>query len=169
MHFLRGWRIVNGPKLNTEIHPMPRLTDEMYLAHRQRLSDAWEFRPGLFAELQTFEQRDLHRYFAPSRELYDDDVLAYRREVTKLVPSLPSQAGRAYAHFERVIAEDKAKRANPPVKAVRTKDSLRLQRVVTVKATARPEIDVHRLARLLVSLALEGQANDSEPSGSLRN
>ena len=141
---------------------MPRLTDEMYLAHRQRLSDAWEFRPGLFAELQTFEQRDLHRYFAPSRDFYDDDVLTYRREVTKLVPSLPSQAGRAYAHFERMVAANRVRRKEVSAQSVRAMGSPRPKRVVTVQALAEPELDVARLARALVDFAIADQKTGGE-------
>ncbi|WP_047521871.1 hypothetical protein [Microbacterium sp. ZOR0019] len=117
---------------------------------------------GLFAELEYFEQRDLHRFFAPSKELYDDDTLAYRREMTKLHPSLPNQAGRAYAHFERVVAEDAERRANPPVKTVRLKGSPRPQRVVTVRGVARPEPDAKRLAQLIVSLVREDEKSGGE-------
>lgn len=134
---------------------MPRLTNPAYLAKRQRLADAWEFRPGLFAGLQTFEQRDLHRYFALSRDFYDDDALLYRREVTKLLPSLPAQAGRAYAHFERMIAADRLRRTQRPVVTSRTKSSPRPTRVVTVQALVEPELDVKRLARVLLDLAIE--------------
>jgi len=134
---------------------MPRLTNPTYLAKRQRLADAWEFRPGLFAGLQTFEQRDLHRYFAFSRDVYDDDALAYRREVTKLLPSLPAQAGRAYARFERAIAADRLRRTQAPETSARTKSSPRPKRVVTVQALVEPELDVKRLARVLLDFAIE--------------
>lgn len=140
----------------------------MYLAKRQRLFDAWEFRPGLFAELQTFEQRDLHRYFAPSRELYDDDALTYRREVTKLVPSLPSQAGRAYVRFERVVAADLTRRKDVSAQTVRAMGSPRPKRVVTVRALAKPELNVQRLAKLLIDLAVEDQKDDGKLLKKLR-
>lgn len=134
---------------------MPRLTDELYLAKRQRLFNAWELRPGLFALLRPFEQRDLHRYFAPSRDFYDDDALTFRREVTKLLPSLPAQAGRAYARFERVVAADRLRRTQAPVISTGTKTSPRPKRVVTVQALVEPELDVKRRARVLMDLAIE--------------
>lgn len=141
---------------------MPRLTDGTYLDIRHHLMTVWELRSDLLGNLAYFEQRDLHRFFAMSHEMYDDDALAYRREVTRQSSSLPSQAGRAYAKLERVIAEDRARRATPATKTVRAKGSPRLQRVVTVKGIAQPEIDARRVARLLVDLAVQDEKSGGE-------
>jgi len=143
---------------------VPRLTDSVYLAHRHRLMTAWEFRSDLFGYLAYFEQRDLHHFFAPSKEFYDDDALTYRREVTKLSPSLPSQAGRAYAHFERILAERMERRISPRAQAVRTKGLPRPPRETTVRGIARPDLDIRRLARLLVDVSVA----DSDSPGRTR-
>lgn len=141
---------------------MPRLTNTAYLDRRHRLMDAWEFRSHLIAELESFEQMDLHKFFAISKNFYDDEALVFRRDVAKLEPSLPSQAGRAYAKFERIVAADKVRRDNPPVEVVRAKDMPRPKKVVRVTGLVRPELNMHAFARALVNLAVEDEKNGWE-------
>lgn len=91
---------------------MPRLTNNDYLVRRRILCDEWDIHHGgVLSELQSFEQHDLHLFFAPTVDICDDDALAYRKEVVEKHPGLASQAGRAYAHFERELVLARERRA----------------------------------------------------------
>lgn len=132
-----------------------RLTNRDYLTHRHRLMDIWEFDSDQFAELQYFEQMDLHRFFAISKDMYDDEAIKYRKLVTDLEPSLPNQAGRAYAKFWRVLelrAENEFSEASA-YKAVAPRSQRKHN--ITVKSVANPKPDVKKLAEALWRFALQ--------------
>ena len=136
---------------------MPRLTNADYLDQRHRLMVAWEFRSQLIAELEPYEQHALHNFFAMSREMYDEDVVAYRQEQTKREPSLPHKAGRAYAHLEQIIAADRERRAIATVETVPVRGAKRPKKTVRVAGLVKPELDIPGLARMIHRLAIEDQ------------
>ena len=144
---------------------MPRLTNHDYLVRRRILFDDWDLHDGeVLSELQSFEQHDLHRFFAPTVDLYDDDALAYRREVAKKDPGLAAQAGRAYAHFERELAvarERRAARAAAPARPARKQNNRsgwrKGARKIIVKPLVRPERDLKRIVKVLVDFAVEDE------------
>lgn len=84
---------------------MPRLTNSDYLINRHLLIEVWEEHWGQLSELPTFAQRDLHRFYAMSEDLNDDEALARRNVATAQEPSLPQQAGRAFAQLQKVMQE----------------------------------------------------------------
>lgn len=135
-----------------------------YLEQRHRLMIAWEFRPHLIAELELYEQHALHDFFAMSREMYDDDAVTHRQNMTKLEPSLPHKAGRAYGHFEQVVAADRERRAvvQNVVETVPVRGAKRLKKTVRVTALVTSELDVQGLARAIMNLAKEDQKNGGE-------
>lgn len=141
---------------------MPRLTNLDYLNQRQRLMVAWEFRSQLIAELKPYEQHSLHDFFAISREMYDEDAITYRQEQTKREPSLPHKAGRAYAHFEQIIAADRERRAAVTVETVPVRGAKRPKKTIRVAGLVRPEHDIPGLARMIHRLAIDDQKNGGE-------
>jgi len=141
---------------------MPRLTNPAYLDQRHRLMVAWEFHSQLIAELEPYEQHTLHDFFAISREIYDEDAVVHRQEQTKREPSLPHKAGRAYAHFEQIIAADREKRATATTETVPMRGAKRPKKVVRVAGLVKPELDVPGLARMIHRLAAEDQKNGGE-------
>jgi hypothetical protein len=146
---------------------MPRLTNESYLQKRTTLVWAWEHNAIGFDAVQTWEQRDLHGYFAPDEPLSSTEAIQYRKYVTRESPGLPSQAGRAYATFEVACAAYIERMSHPPIPTVpvkRPKGAPRPKRVVRVSAIARPKIDVKRIARILVELAIEDERTGGEIS-----
>lgn len=134
---------------------MPRLTNSDYLINRHLLIEVWEQHWGQLAELPTFAQRDLHRFYAMSKDLSDDQAIALRKDATAQEPSLSQQAGRAFAQLETVMSAALARNQSPPADAIRT-GTRGKHRVGTirVRALARPEIDYERLARALVEHAM---------------
>lgn len=142
---------------------MPRLTNSDYLDQRHRLMIAWEFRSQLIAELEPYDQHALHDFFSISCEMYDEDAIAYRREQTKREPSLPHKAGRAYAHFEQIIAADRERRAvSTPVETKPVRGMKRPKKTVRVTGLVKPELDVPGFARMIQRLATEDQKNGGE-------
>ena len=76
---------------------MPRLTNRDYLNNRRLLCEQWlEHQGGAFINLPRQAQLDLHDYYAPSREMWDDDAITHRDAMAKAFPSLPQKAGRAF-------------------------------------------------------------------------
>lgn len=139
---------------------MPRLTDADYLANRHALIEAWEMHWSEIAQLPTFAQRDLHRFYAMSEDLYDDDALAHRHEAKRREPSLPQQAGRAFAQLERIMRQAHiADRGTPSVPAA-TERGRRRRKSVKVYVLARPEVDYMRLARALLEHARDEHQRD---------
>lgn len=135
---------------------MPRLTDSEYLINRHLLIEVWEQHWGQLAELPTFAQRDLHRFYAMSKDLSDDEAIALRRDATAQEPSLPQQAGRAFAQLKRVMSDALAREREPTPLAMQTgRRGKRRAGTVRVHALARPEIDYERLARALLEHAMD--------------
>ena len=92
--------------------------------------------------------------------MYDEDAIAYRQEQTKREPSLPHKAGRAYAHFEQIIAVDREQRALQPItKTVPMHGAKRPKKTVRVTGLVRPELDAKKFAEILVRVAIEDQKN----------
>lgn len=84
--------------------------------------------------------------------------------MTKLKPSLPHKAGRAYGHFEQVVATDREQRAvvQSVVETVPARGAKRPKKTVRVTALVKPELDVQGLARAIMNLAKEDQKNGGE-------
>lgn len=128
---------------------MARLTDTTYLATHQALRSSWLESPTRFALLSAGEQWALHDYFAPEHNLSDDQLLAYRHEVSKVDPSLPQRAGRALTKWrmkEAPLAAYRERSHSPAPGAKRSREY-----VVTVFSLVHPEIDPQRLARALLA------------------
>ena len=62
---------------------MPRLTNADYLLQRARLRDNWiNHRASVFKELETIEEMELHAYYAPMRDLIDEEAILFRKQAT---------------------------------------------------------------------------------------
>jgi hypothetical protein len=129
---------------------MPRLTNQQYLTRRLLVLREWHDNHGrAFGFLRTSEQRALHDYFGTLKPFRPTEALEYRQRISGERPALAQAAGRAYILFQS------ARQFVPkPV----SKESVRARaagakRQITVSPIVRPEIDVDRLARLLLKMA----------------
>jgi DNA-binding helix-hairpin-helix protein with protein kinase domain len=135
---------------------MPRLTPAAYLRHRQQLIRLWnQNEGGAFAVIPSFAQRDLHDYYAIVARMTNDQALEHRAYMTKAFPSLPSQAGRAYA----ALISDQRKKPNQMVlehmaSSTSTIQQGKVTRKIRVLTIAKPKPDAKILARALLALAL---------------
>ncbi|TFD23474.1 hypothetical protein [Cryobacterium lyxosi] len=147
---------------HSEKPAMPRLTSRDYLIHRQFLREQWEEHDGAaFTDLPMQEQRDLHDYYAPAVPFAEKEALAHRTAMTKVFPSLPQKAGRAYQAIQAAVdgtpnqTVDTYRDETTTVELIAGK-----RRPLRVTGVARPKIDHYRLARVL--LALERQDTDGK-------
>lgn len=90
-----------------------------------------------------------------SEDLSDDEALVRRKVATAREPSLPQQAGRAFAQLEKVMqGASSHSRAFSPAVSQPGRRGRRREVTVRVSALARPEIDYERLARALLEYAI---------------
>ena len=140
---------------------MPRLTNQTYLANSLWLRKIWNGNlKSLFAVLSVQRQIDLHAYFAPTKDLTDEERVEHRRAISEEFTDLPARAGRYFASMRDVY--DKA------VDVCRGNDQLikpyissvvaplktdKSGRKIGIAAIARPEPALRGFARALVQLA----------------
>jgi len=127
---------------------MPRLANADYIHIHYRLQAYWNESQIVYGYLSPTEQWDLHKFFWPTHDEPDQDLLEHRKEVSSSDPSLPQRAGQALRHFKQAAYEDAGRKANPvghPKK--RTNVAIRVYPVVL------PEPDYRKAARALLSLA----------------
>jgi hypothetical protein len=122
-------------------------------------------------------QRCLHDYYLPTCDLDSTELGSYRVYVTKLQPSLPHQAGRAFGSIRQIFDRlyelsggDPAQlhrlvgRFTPPYASVRGSHG---QRTIQAQAIAHAHLDLPRLARAYLGL-LRQLTGDNWPSPSER-
>jgi hypothetical protein len=106
------------------------------------------------------DQRHLHDYYVPTKDLTDDEVLAHRRTISHAHPSLPHGAGRAYSAFDQVAA----RRAPQPMprRVAGQKRAHHGRGQVVIRALVQPEIDVRKLSRLLLAMATDAKPTEGD-------
>lgn len=127
---------------------MPRLTDRDYCCRRTLLTVLYEQRDSAFIGLTTVEQRALHDYYVPSLQLEPAELKTHRRAITKLDPTLPQRAGRAWAHLEQLQSTKRAPVINAGTGRVRH---------IRALGVIRPEPDYDKFTRALLSIARDGR------------
>jgi len=119
---------------------VPRINHQQYCTQRDFLIYAWEHFPKLYGLLSVSQQWDVHRYFQPSRDLTELQLRAHRKTVSAEDHSLPNRAGKAYARMRQVFEIGSARPTASPT--------------MVVRAVARPEPNLRRLAEALVDDAI---------------
>lgn len=136
---------------------MPRLTFNDYLHQRAFLKLAWEEFDQLYSLLPIDQQHALHRYYQPLSDHTVDELKRHRAHITKLEPSLPARAGKCYAKLHRVYETgiDEARAQTSPVRTKRPRQNRAAlaTRRISVRAVARPEPDLTKLALALIEAA----------------
>jgi len=85
---------------------MPRLTNQQYLANSCWLRGIWFCNlKTLYAVLPVQHQIDLHAYFAPTKELTDEERIDHRKIISRDFPDLPARAGRYYSRMQDLYDE----------------------------------------------------------------
>jgi hypothetical protein len=143
---------------------MARITNQQFIDRHFLLLSIWnDGLAQLFSVLPSHIQWDVHRYYQPTRNLTDQELIAHRQAATATDPSLPHRASRGFARMKRayVVARQAADAAGKkdteflrvvtPLQPVRAHAAGK--RRILVHGIAKPELDTKRLARLLVEQA----------------
>ncbi len=131
--------------------PVPRLSNQQYLERHHGLRQFWLHDQSKFGCLTVSQQWDLHAYFVPSKDVTDEELLEHRQVTTKEQPSLPHQAGKAFAALTGRGPQTYAPDVSGP-------GPHRLH----VSAVANPELDTDALARALLQLVRERQRPEQD-------
>ena len=103
-----------------------------------------------------------HAYFVPYKELSDSPAITHGQQVTRNHPSLPQRAGKIYVRFFREAKARQARLAQPATNRVPRSRSRVGKHNLRVRAVARPEPDLRKLALALLDVAKEMQAEEQE-------
>ena len=134
---------------------MPRLTTLNYLHQRAALREEWQLRSGYgFVVLSPTEQFYIHDYFEPAKNLSPLDAVAHRKDVTTRRPSLPQQAGRAFARIRPFLNMKLDPKPARPVSSRRTWNAS--SRRVRVFSQVKSELDPKAFAKIVIELARQG-------------
>jgi hypothetical protein len=136
---------------------MPRLTNHQHLVRRTTLHAMWAECQIAYSAAPLAQQWELHRYYQTIVDATDEELIANRKALEETEQSLSHRAGKTYAAVVQAASCYKT-RAQPPTPAVPGKSK---DRVITVRAVARPEPDLKKVAMALIMLA-EQQAKDQD-------
>jgi hypothetical protein len=124
----------------------------------------WQQHKKLFTLLTPGQQLEVYDYFQATKDFPDEQLLVNRRFMTQAQPSLPQRAGK---HFSRLwqayrtaekLAEGHPELLDQAIAHVVSKHSAQQEGAVTKKGTvtiralAKPEIDLDKLARALLTM-----------------
>jgi hypothetical protein len=126
---------------------MTRLTHTTYKLQHQQLRREWLDRHGFaFTMLSPTEQILVHDFYEPTRSLADRQLRAHRAAITKLRPSLPHQAGKAFVRIAPFLDVELAPLPMPG----RGKPC-----VAKITSLVNPQIDPTRMAQILIAIVRE--------------
>jgi hypothetical protein len=91
-------------------------------------------------------QLELHRFFLPTVDIEEHELVSYRDYVNKVEPSLAHKAGKHFKQFTR---------PRPEVAEIITKS-----KNFVVKPIIKPEPDLQKLARAFVQAAKHKNSDD---------
>lgn len=142
---------------------MPRLSNPAYLRQRNELRAEWfDHQAWSFSRLDPIEEMELHAFFAPTKNLTDEEAFDHRRLVSKRDPSLPQRAGRAFAQAKVFLgrAPESVSAPATPIKSVGRSKPVRGE--VIVYSVQRPEPDVQRVIEVLRRIEKEQTERDQK-------
>lgn len=142
------------------------LSDAEFINRRRIMKADWSQHGFALIWLEPDEQRTLHYAFQPSKErLSDADALEDYRAMEETEPGRMAEAAEVWDRYERAFETARATAARqeamreagikPPRK--RQKD-----RELTIRALARPEIDLEKLAQVLIHVAAQDARRQAE-------
>ena len=130
------------------VRPMTRLTHTTYRIQHHQLHREWLDRHGFaFTMLSPTEQILIHDFYEPSKSFTDYQLRAHRAAITKLRPSLPHQAGKAFVRIAPFLDVELAPLPMPG----RGKPY-----VAKITSLVNPQIDPARLAKILIEIVRDG-------------
>lgn len=134
---------------------MPRLSDHDYLQNYELLRTERGSNQTAFLLLAPSEQWDLFSYYLPHEVRSYEALLAHRRRITELDPSLSQRAGKAFQKFRR-IKDRLPKYLEYRRAAPKPKNGAPYK--VRVFSQVNPDIDPDVMAKVLIGVGKEIQS-----------
>ena len=150
---------------------MARVPTQAQLGRRDLLVVAWYFIPELYGLLSLEAQWELHRYYAPSRDLTDAEVLEHIKQATHVEPSLPHRVGKHYKEIFDAFKfyADQVGKTNWEVigwlvrmEFSRDNADRTMKKPMALMPIANPDQDPAKLARMFIALAERINKDDSD-------
>jgi hypothetical protein len=147
---------------------MPRLSNALFLDRHRFLRKMWLECDELYSILEVNQQWEVHRFYQPSKELTDEELVAHRKATTKAEPRLPAIAGRHFALLYQsfrvayAYAEGDEMRFRSAISQMSRQRPSHMtgKRQIWIRAVANPEPDLQKLASALIDLALHQAAEE---------
>lgn len=149
------------------VAPGEPLSDAEFINRRRVLRSDWDAGGQALSYLEMAEQWALHAAYQPTKDIAEQQALADFREMQRLKPEKAAEAeaaceryGLARQQVQRDIVRAQQARDSgvAPVRR-RNKD-----RNLSIRALARPEPDLHALARALIQIAVDKAKAEEQPS-----
>jgi hypothetical protein len=121
---------------------MPRATHHQQYQRHQTLREITGARPDAIVRLEARAQVALTAFYEPDRDHTFESLRARQRELVEHYPSLPQQAGKAYAALMRLLPKLEALEGRPKQKGQKYETLVFSERVVW--------IDPNEMAKILV-------------------
>ncbi|HWT40706.1 MAG TPA: hypothetical protein VN081_05595 [Dongiaceae bacterium] len=137
---------------------MARLTDHDYLKNHELLRTNRAADNTAFVMLDPSEQWDLFSYYLPHEVRGYPALLGHRAEVSRLDPSLPQRAGRAFQKF-LINRENLSAYRTYAASKPRTKKNAPKQ--IYVFSEVKPELDPKRFVDIILRAAREQRERDA--------
>lgn len=147
---------------------------QIFLYRHQFLHMVWVGLPRFFPTITLTQQRVLHDYYLPVKELTDEQLHNHQAITAGEQPSLAALAGKAFHALERNYLEITELSGGDPDRLLAllrqrehyTTSPARVGRLakhrVRVTAVMRPEIDAERLAQVLIEVTKDEIARERD-------
>lgn len=129
---------------------MPRATRRQQYQRHQILREISNRRPDVLVRLEARAQVALTAFYEPDQDHTVESLWARQRELVQHYPSLPQQAGKAYAALMRLLPKLEALEARPKRKGQKYETIVFSERVTS--------IDPDEMAKILVRAMQEREA-----------
>ena len=136
---------------------MPRATQHQQCHRHQTLREITNTRPNAIVRLDARAQVALAAFYEPNRDHTVESLRARQCELVEHYPSLPQQAGKAYAALMRPLPKLEALEARPKRKVQKYETLVFSERVTS--------IDPNEMAKILVRAMQEREAKHRQDDG----
>lgn len=143
------------------------VSDAEFVNRRRVLRSDWDAGGTALTYLDVAEQWALHAGYQPTKDISEQQALADFRDMQRERPEKAAEVEAACTRYgwAREQAQRDAERAQQArASGVAPRKRRSKDRHLTVRALARPEPDIHALARLLIQMAADRAKTDEQAS-----
>lgn len=148
--------------------PGEMVSDAEFVNRRRVLRADWDSGGQALSYLEVAEQWALHAAYQPTKNISEQQALADFRDMQRLRPEKVAEAEAACARYgaaREQVQRDIARAQQSKDSGVAPRKRRNKDRHLTVRALARPEPDLHALARALIQIAVEKAKADEQADG----